>query len=290
MGREADGGSGMGREAGGRHRPLTCPPTPAAMEVWCRRRIPVEGNFGQTYDSLNQSIHDLEGDFSATIELKEEKQAAVLGLNKSWEHVSTELRDYVRHQEARLEWALGLLHVLFSCTFLLVLRASFSYMDSYNGDIRFDNIYISTYFRQIDERRKKLGKRTLLALRKAEEKTVIFPCNPSVQASEMRNVVRELVETLPVLLLLLLLCGLDWALYSIFDTIRHHSFLQYSFRSSHKLEVKVGGDSMLARLLRKTIGALNSSSETVVESNNMRPWPSPDRPPLLQPACPSPCA
>lgn len=34
---------------------------------------------------------------------------------------------------------------------------------------------------------------------------------------------RELVETLPVLLLLLLLCGLDWALYSIFDTIRHHS-------------------------------------------------------------------
>lgn len=29
-------------------------------------------------------------------------------------------------------------------------------MDSYNGDIRFDNIYISTYFRQIDERRKKL--------------------------------------------------------------------------------------------------------------------------------------
>lgn len=33
---------------------------------------------------------------------------------------------------------------------------SFSYVDSYNGDIRFDNIYISTYFCQIDERRKKL--------------------------------------------------------------------------------------------------------------------------------------
>lgn len=33
---------------------------------------------------------------------------------------------------------------------------SFSYMDSYNGDIRFDNIYISTYFCQIDEHRKML--------------------------------------------------------------------------------------------------------------------------------------
>lgn len=29
-------------------------------------------------------------------------------------------------------------------------------MDHYNQDIRFDNIYISTYFGQIDERRKKL--------------------------------------------------------------------------------------------------------------------------------------
>ena len=42
---------------------------------------------------------------------------------------------------------------------------------------------------------------------------------------------RELAETLPVLLLLLVLCGLDRALYSVFNTIRHHSFLQYSFRS-----------------------------------------------------------
>ncbi|XP_058558030.1 E3 ubiquitin-protein ligase DCST1 isoform X4 [Neofelis nebulosa] len=208
-----------------------------AMEVWCRSRIPVEGNFGQTYDSLNQSVRDLEGEFSATIDLKEEKQVAVLGLNTSWEHVSAELRDLVGRQEAQLGWTLGLLLVLLSCTFLLVLHASFSYVDSYNGDIRFDNIYISTYFCQIDERRKQLGKRTLLPLRRAEEKTVIFPCSPFMQASEMRNV--------------------------------------YSFRSSHKLEVKVGGDSMLARLLRKTIGALNTSSETTVDSSNMRCLPQP---------------
>lgn len=38
----------------------------------------------------------------------------------------------------------------------MLIHRSFSYVDSYNGDIRFDNIYISTYFCQIDERRKKL--------------------------------------------------------------------------------------------------------------------------------------
>ena len=58
---------------------------------------------------------------------------------------------------------------------------------------------------------------------------------------------RELVETLPVLLLLLLLCGLDWALYSIFDTVRHHSFVQYSFRSepSPHSRLQAQGDNPL---------------------------------------------
>nr|KAF6396525.1 DC-STAMP domain containing 1 [Rousettus aegyptiacus] len=108
-----------------------------------------------------------------------------------------------------------------------------------------------------------------------QKKAVIFPYDPAIQALEMKNLIPELLETLPALLLLAVLCGLDWALYSAFHTIRHHSFLQYSFRSSHKLEVKVGGDSLLARLLRKTIGALNTSSESVVESSNMPCLPQP---------------
>lgn len=113
------------------------------------------------------------------------------------------------------------------------VRRSFSYTDSYNADIRFDNIYISTYFCQIEERRKKLvsgprpalrapqrrgfalqegggegegaleplilrllsqGKRTLLPLRKAEKKTVIFPYDPAIQALEMKNLVRPAGE------------------------------------------------------------------------------------------------
>lgn len=47
----------------------------------------------------------------------------MVGSNTNWEHVSVEVRDYVRQQEAHLHWAVGLLHVLLSCTFLLVFRS-----------------------------------------------------------------------------------------------------------------------------------------------------------------------
>ena len=73
----------------GTGRPLTWSHCPAVMEVWCRSRIPVEGNFGQTYDSLNQSIHGLEGEFSATINLKVREGQCEVGGGREWEEEAT---------------------------------------------------------------------------------------------------------------------------------------------------------------------------------------------------------
>lgn len=73
---------------------------------------------------------------------------------------------------------------------------------------------------------------------------------------------------------------------------------------SHHLEVQVGGETLMARLLRSTIGALNTSSEMVMETNNLRKflsvflvwrisaWPEvgnqDPRPPLFALFCPPP--
>lgn len=55
---------------------------------------------------------------------QEEKQSSMLGLNTTnWEHIGVEVRDYVRQQETYLQWAMGLLHLLLSCTFLLVFHS-----------------------------------------------------------------------------------------------------------------------------------------------------------------------
>ncbi|KAF1577665.1 E3 ubiquitin-protein ligase DCST1, partial [Eudyptes moseleyi] len=118
-------------------------------------------------------------------------------------------------------------------------------------------------------------KRTLLPLRRAEVSTVIFPCRLTVQPPEMQSMVLELLECIPPLLLLLLACGLDHVLFTMLSIIQQHSFVQYSFHSSHHLAVQVTGTSLMARLLRSTIGALNTSSDTQLETSNFACLPQP---------------
>ncbi|XP_050786966.1 E3 ubiquitin-protein ligase DCST1 [Gopherus flavomarginatus] len=245
------------------------------MHTWCRDKIPVEGNFGQTYDKVNGSVAGISQDFSAQLVVQHEPQDTLMGVNVSRERLTEEVTAHVRQQSVRLGQAISVLRLLLSCTFLFIFISAFSYMNHYNHDIRFDNLYVTTYFRQLDARRWKQKKRTLLPLRRAEVSGVIFPCRLAMQPPELKSLMLELLECVPPLLFLLLAWGLDHVLYTMFSVIRHHSFVQYSFHSSHHLEVRVGGRSLLARLLRSTIGALNTSSEMALESTNLACLPQP---------------
>ncbi|XP_035170454.1 E3 ubiquitin-protein ligase DCST1, partial [Oxyura jamaicensis] len=245
------------------------------MHSWCWDRIPVEGNFGQMYDMLNTSVNNLSQHFSAKVVFQEEHQEMLVGINVSGEQIVEEVTSQIQQHSTRLGRAVSFFRLLLSFTFLLVFISAFSYTKKYCQDICFDNFYITTYFRQIDARRKKQNKRTLLPLRRAEIPAVIFPCRLAMQPRELQSVVLELLECIPPLLLLLLAWGLDHTLYTMLSVIHQHSFVQYSFRSSHHLAVHVTGTSLMARLLRSTIGSLNSSSDTELETSNFACLPQP---------------
>ncbi|XP_050571776.1 E3 ubiquitin-protein ligase DCST1 [Cygnus atratus] len=245
------------------------------MHSWCWDRIPVEGNFGQMYNMLNNSVNNLSQHFSAKVVFQEEHHEMLVGINVSGEQIVEEVTSQIRQHSAHLGQAISFFRLLLSFTFLLVFISAFSYTKKYCQDICFDNLYITTYFRQIDARRKKQNKRTLLPLRRAEIPAVIFPCRLAMQPRELQSVVLELLECIPPLLLLLLAWGLDHTLYTMLSIIHQHSFVQYSFRSSHHLSVHVTGTSLMARLLRSTIGSLNSSSDTELETSNFACLPQP---------------
>ncbi|KAM6395143.1 E3 ubiquitin-protein ligase DCST1 [Rhynochetos jubatus] len=245
------------------------------MHSWCLDKIPVEGNFGQMYDMVNNSVSSLSQDFSADVVIQEEQREMLMGVNISTEQLIEEVNSNLQQHSARLGRTISFFRFLLSCTFVLVFISAFSYTRRYCQDICFDNIYVTTYFRQIDARRRKQNKRTLLPLLRAEVSAVIFPCRPAVQPPEMRNMVLEMLECIPPLLLLLLACSLDHTLFTTLSIIQEHSFVQYSFRSSHHLAVHVTGTSLMARLLRSTIGALNTSSDTQLETSNFACLPQP---------------
>ncbi|NWU33430.1 DCST1 ligase, partial [Hylia prasina] len=120
-------------------------------------------------------------------------------------------------------------------------------------------------------------KRTLLPLLREETSSFIFPCNLALQRPERQYMVMELLRCIPLLLFLLFVCGLDHFIFSILSIIQHHSFIEYSYQTSHHLSVNVMGESLLAELLRSTIGALNSSVNTEVETSNFACLPKPTR-------------
>lgn len=54
--------------------------------------------------------------------------------------------------------------------FLRILVAAVDYHDKYLTNIEYDNIYLTRYFKQLDERREMKGDMTLLPLKKVREK------------------------------------------------------------------------------------------------------------------------
>ncbi|NWI86188.1 DCST1 ligase, partial [Pitta sordida] len=118
-------------------------------------------------------------------------------------------------------------------------------------------------------------KRTLLPLLRDEISGFVFPCRLTLQRPELKHMVVDLLKCIPLLVFLLLVCGLDHLIFSVLSIIQNYSFVQYSYQTSHHMTVNVMGTSLMAQLLRRTIGALNSSFENQVETSNLVCLPKP---------------
>ncbi|KAL0984883.1 hypothetical protein UPYG_G00149910 [Umbra pygmaea] len=245
------------------------------MTPWCREEIPVEGNFGKTFDKLNLSIDTLSREFSTSVVLQEAEQQSVFGVTFLQEQFTERLSKAFKDVKDMVNQFLGLIQVLLSFTFIAIFTTAFGYARQYNRDILFDNLYITTYFRQIDARRRRADKRYLLPLKKVEQGEFINPCSLSIHPSELKLVIASVVKVLSLAVFLCVVLAIDKVLYHIFDIIRRHTFTEFSLTGSHHIAINVGGQSMMAKLLRKTIKVFNTSSNLDMQSSNKHCLPQP---------------
>ncbi|XP_016518931.1 DC-STAMP domain-containing protein 1 isoform X2 [Poecilia formosa] len=250
------------------------------MTPWCREQIPVERNFGQLYDRLNVSMDRLSREFRTEVMVQEEQQQSVLD-GVPLDRVFTEaVRESFQRLTKRMDQGVKVLQMLLSFTFVTVFIQAVQYLRSYRTNISFDNVYITSYFRRIDERRRRAGKHFLLPLRKSERKRFIAPMSLKINSDELTQVASGGFQVLAISLLSVLLLAIDFSLFHILDIISRHTFTQFNITSSHHIDISVGGDTMMARLLRTTISGFNSSSETNVQSDNRACMSPPSRLPF----------
>nr|XP_029137772.1 E3 ubiquitin-protein ligase DCST1 [Labrus bergylta] len=238
------------------------------MTPWCREQIPVEGNFGQLFDQLNASVDLLSREFRTELHLQEQQQQAVLGGAVLEEEFTRAVRGNFQKLNRTVRRLLDVLQLLLSLTFITIFPQAFGYLRQYRRDVRFDNVYITDYFRQIDARRRRARKRHLLPLKQSEKKKLIDPRSPKIHPEELKGVTSGVFQVLSVFLLSAVLLTVDFSLFYVLDIVSRHTFTQLNLTSSHQVDIRVGGDSMMARLLRKTVSAFNSSSIINVRADN----------------------
>lgn len=109
-----------------------------------------------------------------------------------------------------------------------IILSAQTYHDKYLTDIEHDNVYVTSYFRKIDARRKARGSVTLLPLKKIERPGFADPYG--LRPSEVERVrltgqtVKLILEMISVTTFILL----DRLFFEALDLVRRHAHMEYT--------------------------------------------------------------
>eukprot|EP00079_Xenopus_tropicalis_P026694 XP_012820574.2 PREDICTED: DC-STAMP domain-containing protein 1-like [Xenopus tropicalis] len=235
-----------------------------AVLPFCKKHSPMDEDFGQLFDNLSASIDNLTSDFDVDIDV--EKADDSRSLKTSFATAIKAIKsgpEKVRRMASLVSaifW-MSLVSVMFIC----LLSTAYGYVYQYNKNIHHDNNYITTYFRQIDARRRKRRQRHLLPLRRGEYVNFVFPFKMKLQGEERETAARTLYTCLPFIAIFIIVFGLSQTLGRILAIINKAAYVTYTFSSQHKIDFVIEGTGFFPKVLRNTIGRLNSSS--VLEHN-----------------------
>ncbi|PBC33003.1 DC-STAMP domain-containing protein [Apis cerana cerana] len=163
-----------------------------------------------------------------------------------------------------------------SFIFLKIILDALSYNDKYLSDIEFDNVYVTSYFRRIDARRKVRGSLTLLPFKKLEKRKFIDPYHPIPAKIEGFHLIGQLVKLLLEFIIVTIFVILDWLFYEVLDIIRRHAYMEYTQRGHHDLNLEIRGTGVIASLIRSAVRGFNVKKrvKTVVTNKACLPQPT----------------
>lgn len=113
------------------------------------------------------------------------------------------------------------------------------YHNKYLSNIDFDNVYVTKYFKSIDEKRKRQGHHTLLPPKKIEMQYLIEPMTAYRGEKEYWHLLAHMCKTLLEIIVSVCFIILDHLLYVGLYIVAKHGKINYSQAGEHIVNIKV---------------------------------------------------
>ncbi|KAI8500799.1 DC-STAMP domain-containing protein 1 [Branchiostoma belcheri] len=245
----------------------TCAAVSSSM---CSDDKAVDKGFGKSYDSSGGSVKELDKHFDAKMEYQIISRPKNLDL-KTAEDVGLAIDQEFRQRMAVFRFFSAVINKIFAFLFVLTLLSAHTYQRKFCTKFDFDNLYITGYFRRIDARRRRAGKRTLLPLKKAEENEIIYPTKMKLMSHEKAKLTKGLILVFGQVVFALVVFFLDYLLFESLDIIRRHSLVTTTMKGHHQLSVKVLGSGAIAKIMKTMFRSMHNQAHTLHHVSTNKP-------------------
>ncbi|KAL4235199.1 DC-STAMP domain-containing protein [Mactra antiquata] len=240
----------------------------------CEPNHVIRPSFGKMYKKSEDSVDNMEKGFDIKLQYKVIKGKEDVDYTSIEEMRGNTMQEF-KHGRKWVEFVMLLIKRILGFTFVLVIISAYKYHKNYKNDLRFDNIYITSYFRKIDARRKYRGKKVLLPLKKMERARIIFPTSLTLMKSEKRKVIKGSLLLLLRAILSSLVFLIANIMYRAMSIIRQYSRVDYRQTGSNTIDIKIGGNGFMSNIVRLFLNGLNTKSQLDEVSSNIECLPRP---------------
>ncbi|XP_047536538.1 protein sneaky [Vanessa atalanta] len=159
-------------------------------------------------------------------------------------------------------------YIFLALLFLRIPIASANYHDLYLTSIDYDNVYITEYFKRIDEKRWKKNKVYVLPLKKMERNRYIDVHSTSYIPSERNKLLTQILKVMLEAVTATTFVMLDRLFYEALDVVRQHALEESATLNMQDIAIQVEGKGPLSCMLRKILKEFNINKSNKMVSND----------------------
>ncbi|XP_033755475.1 E3 ubiquitin-protein ligase DCST1-like [Pecten maximus] len=247
---------------------------PGALGSSCNSKEAVSPGFGEVFVAAKDMADNLDNDFKANLQYKVVSTQEKIDLTTAEEVSKSTLKKF-EYKQVWLEFGLSLMKRLMAFTFILVFISAYKYNKAYLTDIRHDNVYITSYFRHIDDRRRKLCKTTLFPMKKVESDACKVLTSPKLMKAEKKKILKGTIMLVIRALISTVIIMSSDLLYSVLDIIRRHSRIDYHQQGEHIIDIDIFGTGFMSEIVRLFLKGFNHNGKIDNISTNFECLPRP---------------